>query len=366
MNLNLTPTINLQRPNLKGFCPVRIRSTVKRKVTFYPTGINVLPEQWENKEVIKHPNKILLNRAIRDKIIEIENTYEQTTPVKKIHDFYAHCETKIAQQKSRDSHGTWKHKKSYLNKVRKFKPHLQFAHITPSFMLDFENYCRAQGNKPTTVWSSIKFLKTMVNAARNDGVVTGNPMRGYKAEPYVNPVREYLTDNEIESIEKFSSQTTNPTLKKVADWFLFGCYSSLRYADIKNFDKKKVVDGRIILRTEKFKTDVSIKVHPKLSNVLDRICPNVFANQKMNDYLKIIAVKCDIDKVLTFHCSRHTFAVYWLNHGGDMDTLSKILGHTTTRVTQIYGRITNLRIDAAIDKVFNIKNAGSKRKKTAG
>lgn len=351
--LNIRAVINKQRKDIQDKCAIRIRTTVKRKVSYYPTGISVKEDQFLKGEVIRHPNKIVINAKIRDKMHEVERDYlEGNLTGKTKSDFHTFSTKKIEQTKSKDSHGTWKHKKSYLAKVKDFAPALNFSHITPSWMLDFENYCRGLGNKPTTVWSSVKFIKTMVNAALNDRVITSNPMRGYKSKPYVNPERQYLTDQEIEKIEKFVSESKNETLVKVANWFLFGCYAGLRYADVKNFDKSKIVNGRIILRTEKSLTDVSIKIHSKLRMVLDRMQPNVFTNQKMNDYLKIVAEKCDINKALTFHQSRHTFAVYFLNHGGSMETLSKLLGHSKMITTQIYGKVTNVRIDAEIDKIW--------------
>lgn len=352
--LNLCAVLNLQRKDKKGRCAIRLRSTVKRKVSYYATGISVLPEQFENGEIIRHPNKVQLNTEIRDLMHEFERNILEGKFTGKIkgQDFFTFSTKKIEQTKSKDSHGTWKHKKSYLKKLKEFAPDLHFPQITPSFMLDYENYCRSKGNKDTTVWSAVKFIKTMVNAARNDNVITVNPMRGYKAAAYVNPVRSYLTDHEIELIEKFANENTNPTLVKVANWFLFACYSGLRYDDIKNFDKRNIVDGRIILRTGKFKVDVSIKIHPKLLAILEKIQPKVFTNQKMNDYLKLIGIESKIDKNITMHVARHTFSVYFLNHGGSIETLSKILGHSSTKVTSIYGKITNIRIDSEIEKVW--------------
>jgi integrase len=351
--INLSATINLQRMDKKGRHQVRIRSTIKRKVVYYPTGINVLPGQFENGEVVRHPTKNALNLTLRNRIHQIERDYVEgkLKPRSRVN-FHDYAAGKITQQKKRDSLGTWKHKKSYLSKIRKFRALLFFEDITPPFMLDFENYCRGLGNKPTTVWSNIKFLKSMVNAALHDGVIAVNPMRGYKGSAYVNPEREFLNDAEILAVEAFAVSSENPTLVKVANWFLFGCFSGLRYADVKNFTRSKIQGDRIILRTGKAKTDVSIHLHPKLAAVVSVMDPSVMANQKINDYLKIIAAACGIKKRLTFHVSRHTHAVYFLNHGGSMDTLSKLLGHTSTRTTAIYGKITNVRIDSEVSKVW--------------
>jgi len=351
--LNLTPTINLQRADKEGKHAIRIRSTIKRKVKYHGTGISVLKNQFKNKEIVSHPNKNLLNASIRSMMAEIEKDFlEGSLNIKPDKDFYQFCEAKIKQQKSKDSSGTWRHKKAYLSKLKQFKPRLRFSEINPSFMLDFENYCRKIGNKPTTVWSSIKFIRTMVNAGLDDGVITGNPLKKFKGQSYINPERSFLTEEEIDRIEQFAVSSKREVLVKVANWFLFGCYTALRYSDVRNFDHSKIVGERIILRTEKAKTDVSIKIHPKLKAILMRIEPDVFTNQKVNEYLKIIAENCGIEKNLTFHSSRHSFAVYFLNHGGSMETLSKLLGHSSLRTTSIYGKITNLRIDDEVDKVW--------------
>lgn len=352
--LNLTPAINIQRPDKNNKYAIRIRCTIKRKVKYYSTGLSVLKEQFENKEVIKHPNKVLLNASIRKRMSEIEKSYlEGNLNIKKPgKDFYKFCDAKIKQQKGEDAHGTWKHKKSYLKMLKGYKPGLQFTEITPSFMLDFENHCRSLGNKPTTVWSKVKFITTMINAALADKVIFENPKEKYKTKSYVNPERNFLTAQEIEAIEKFANESNNKTLIKVADWFLFGCYTGLRYADVKNFDRKKIINGRVILRTEKKHKDVSIKLHQKLEKLLERMEPGVFTNQEVNAYLKIIAAACNIEKNITFHVSRHSFAIYFLTAGGSIETLSKILGHSSIKTTQIYGKVINLKIDNEMDKVW--------------
>lgn len=352
--LNLKIVLNKQRADRDGKYPVRIRTCVKRKVKYYNTGVSVSEDHFLKGQIIKHVNRDYLNAAIKKKVHQIETDHlEGHLNIKKTIDFFEYSTKKIEQQKKKLAPGTYRHKLAYLEKVRLFKPKLFFSQITPAFLSEYEDHCRGKGNKPTTVWSSIKFIKTMVNAALNDGIIKDNPMKGYKMPTYTNPQREYLTDKEIKEIEKFAEETQSEKLKKVANWFLFSIYTGLRYDDIRTFDKKKIVGDRIILRTGKSKSDVSIKIHPKLKTILDKISPNVLPNQKVNDYLKLIAEACEINKPLSFHIARHSFSVYFLNHGGSMEALSKLLGHTNLSTTQIYGKITNLRLDAEIDKVFS-------------
>ena len=350
--LNLTPTINLQRPDKNGNYPIRIRSTVQKKVTYYSTGISVKADQFLNKEIVKHVNKALLNASIRQKINELEQAYlEGDLSITVNTNFYSFTEKYIEQSKNKSAKGTHRHKLSYLKKLKEFSPHLRFPEITPAFMHKYEDYCRSKGNQSNTIWGSCRFVKTMINAALSQGVIKSNPLRGYKAVPYVNPERGFLTDEEIEKIEAFSLRAKG-FLKDVANWFLFGCYTGLRYSDVEKFDKSKIVGERIILRTHKTKADVVIKIHPRLKEVISRLNGKIISNQKMNNYLKLIAEKCEIDKPLTYHIARHTYSVYFLNHGGRLELLSKILGHNSIRTTAIYAKISNPTLDAEIDKVW--------------
>ena len=71
----------------------------------------------------------------------------------------------------------------------------------------------------------------------------------------------------------------------------------------------------------------------------------ILSNQKMNSYLKEIADLCGIKKNLTFHLARHTFATMTLSKGVPIESVSKMLGHTNIKTTQIYARITNKKIE---------------------
>lgn len=136
--------------------------------------------------------------------------------------------------------------------------------------------------------------------------------------------------------------------------FLFGVYSGLRYSDLTKFDKtKNVQNGNIVMQTQKSKTVISIKIHSKLLEAVNRINGPLSTNQDYNRSLKAVALACNIDKPLTSHIARHTFAVMWLNRGGSMDVLSRLLDHNKLETTQIYGKITSSRVDNEVMNVFD-------------
>ncbi len=149
-------------------------------------------------------------------------------------------------------------------------------------------------------------------------------------------------------------------LTLVRDTFLFSCHTGLAYADVKKLKRNEIavgVDGEQWIFTNRQKTDTSSRIpllptslellnkyksHPQCVN--DKLLP-VLSNQKMNAYLKEIADVCGIDKNLTFHIARHTFATtVTLSNGVPIETVSKMLGHTNLRTTQHYAKILDIKV----------------------
>ena len=170
--------------------------------------------------------------------------------------------------------------------------------------------------------------------------------------------RPFLTENELLEI----SLKVFPTerLNQVRDIFLFSCYTGLAYADVKKLNRSEIgvgIDGEKWIFTKRQKTNTPSRIPllpaaEKLSNkyknhpqcIAGAILP-VLSNQKMNAYLKEIADVCGINKNLTFHIARHTFATtITLTNGVPIETVSKMLGHTNLRTTQHYAKILDTKI----------------------
>lgn len=171
--------------------------------------------------------------------------------------------------------------------------------------------------------------------------------------------RVYLTSEELAVIEgkKFPTER----LRHVRDIFLFSCYTGLAYIDVKRLSRSQIVtgiDGEQWIFTKRQKTDTptrlpllpkalqlveKYKEHPSCQDGL-HVLP-VLSNQKMNSYLKEIVDVCGIDKPLTFHIARHTFATtITLGNGVPIETVSKMLGHKSIKQTQHYARILDTKI----------------------
>jgi site-specific recombinase XerD len=172
-------------------------------------------------------------------------------------------------------------------------------------------------------------------------------------------IKEILTDAELEDLA--AKKLRSERLNLVRDIFLFSCYTGLAYADIKNLSKSHIKQGmdkkqwifinrqktetlsRIPLLPLPLKTMRQYADHPKCC-VTGKVFP-ILSNQKMNAYLKEIADLCDIDKNLTCHTARHTFAsTIALNNGVPIETVADILGHKTLKQTQHYAKLSDARI----------------------
>lgn len=173
----------------------------------------------------------------------------------------------------------------------------------------------------------------------------------------------FLTEDEIETIR--NKDFAGKGLNSVRDIFIFSCYTGLAYIDIYNLTSNHIttdIDGSLWIMTNRQKTGTSsnipllqiaeeiIKKYENHPSVLQsgKLLP-VYTNQKVNEYLKTIAENCEIDKKLTFHVARHTFASsVTLGNNVSMESVSKMLGHKSIKITQYYSKITDKKVSLYI------------------
>lgn len=239
---------------------------------------------------------------------------------------------------------TLKHIKSFL-KQKYNRDDIQLAEINKSFIDSFFNYIRITLNiQNNTAVNYMKNLKKICLIAWNDGIIDRNPFTNVKLHLEKVEV-EYLTVKEIKSIYK--KDFKNKRLNHVKDIYIFASMTGLAYIDIKEFDVKEHLhqdnDGNFWIMKKRQKTNImsSIPLLPIPLEILDRYnfkLP-VLSNQKTNSYLKEIADLCRINKKLHFHQGRHNFAMLTLNNGIPLTSVSKMLGHTNTKITQRYAKV---------------------------
>jgi len=259
-----------------------------------------------------------------------------------------------------------KHLKNYINHEYKIED-IPVTEIDNKFITGFEYYLKTEKNcaHNTTIKYITNFKKIVRIAYANDWIVK-DPFFNWKG--ILKTVeREFLDEEEIQRLieKEFSIHRLN----LVKDIFVFSCFTGLAYADVKALNKDNIVigiDGGRWIKTTRKKTktksnipllpsaEIILKKYEGDSDVLNsnKLLP-ILSNQKMNAYLKEIADICEINKNLTFHLARHTFATtITLTNGVPIESVSKMLGHKSLKTTQHYAKIIDRKVseDMAILK----------------
>ena len=168
-----------------------------------------------------------------------------------------------------------------------------------------------------------------------------------------------MTKYELELIEKKNFSIER--LEMIKDLFIFSCYTGLAYTDAINLSMSEIsigIDGKkwIYSKREKTQTPLKIPVLQQALEIIEKYKSNprsvnrgtifpMVSNQKVNGYLKEIADICVIEKNLTFHLARHTFATtVTLSNGVPIETVSNLLGHKSISTTQIYAKVLENKI----------------------
>ena len=254
-----------------------------------------------------------------------------------------------------------RHFSEFLEKQYK-RSDLKLTELTYVVIREFDLYLRTEvGQNPNTATKTMKTFKTITLLGQKMGVLLHDPSMNHRF--HIEPVnRGFLTDEEILCIAH--KQINIPRLELIRDIFIFSCFTGLAYIDVSNLTPDHIVtlgDKQWIM-TQRQKTSVETNVLlldiPKaiIAKYGGKTYRNgklfpMLTNQKTNSYLKEIADICGIKKNLTFHLARHTFATMSLSKGVPMESVSKMLGHTNIRTTQIYARITNKKIEHDMEEL---------------
>jgi len=373
----------------KGEMPIYMRVTVNGARKEIGTKHSIEPDRWNgdaqrargNNETSKIINAYLdtLERKVHDARIKLlENSKEVTAeglvkvltgqeekPRMLLEVFKHHNDQMAALENTEYAPATVKRYDTTLEHTRlfiawKYKlPDIEIKNLTFDFVSDMEFWLKSV--RKCNHNSAIKYIGNMrkiVNYCLKTGWLARDPFFGFKMAKR-EVVREYLNEDELQALA--AKQFAIDRLSQVRDIFLFSCYTGLAFIDVFQLTPASIVkgvDGKQWIFTSRQKTDTPTRVpllpqaqeilnkykdHPRCINE-DKVVP-ILSNQKMNAYLKEIADVCGITKTLTFHIARHTFATtVTLNNDVPIESVSKMLGHKSIKITQHYAKILDKKV----------------------
>lgn len=229
--------------------------------------------------------------------------------------------------------------------------------ITPNFVEDFFVFLLKSMSNNTAI-QKMKQLKKILRMAVEEGYIKVSPfkMTLKKEQKEIDP----LTLDEVRKIK--NKKIGIERLAKVRDMFIFECYTGLAFTDMVNLRSENIVvdaEGNewIIKSRQKTKIQSTIPLLPIAKEILMKYQDELptLTNQKYNGYLKELGDICGIKKNLHSHLARHTFATILLNSGVDMVSVSKILGHANSRITEkVYAKMLPETIMKKVKGIQNI------------
>ena len=233
--------------------------------------------------------------------------------------------------------------------------------IDHKFICDFEAYLTVT-YKPAhnTLTQYLKNLRHIITVAMEKDYITKNPFVNFKLQMQ-NPDRGFLTQEEVEKL--MAIKLDDKKLEQSKDIFLFCCFTGLSYSDVASLTKQHIQEsfgGKTWIKGRRQKTDTEYNI-PLLNipqMILKKYAGNLTGDKVLpvpcmstyNTRLKEIAKACGIEKNVSSHLARHTFATtIALTKGVPIETVSKMLGHTSIKTTQIYAKVINSKIGSDMD-----------------
>lgn len=380
-------------PKSNGLVPVMCRITVNGKISQFSCKLDVDEKHWDVKTgrmtgrsvVALEANRMLdkirvgINKAyqdicdkdnyvtaekVRNSFLGMGMNHETLLAVFRQHnEDYAKQVGKIKSQRSYWKYCTvYNHLSEFIRQRYKVSD-IALKELAPAFITDFELFLRTEKNHCTnTIWSYMMPFKRIIYMSINNGWLQRDPFYAYSITKEETK-RGFLSKEEIKMLIEGSFKKKSYEL--IRDLFIFCCFTGLSWTDMANLTKENLqtsFDGHLWIKTNRQKTgtetslrllEVPLRIIKKYEGCSEngKLLP-VPCYPNCKNGIKVIAKKCGIEKNVTWHMSRHSFATtVCLSNDMPIETLSKMLGHRSIRTTQIYAKITAEKVSNDMEKL---------------
>ena len=369
------------KPNKSGRVPILMQLTIGQQTCHISTKQNILPEKWGDGKPIGHTREDQAITAVLEEIrtkaynkfLQLQGQNINVTPERlkqallgkdqvqprgyvEIFDQWLVEYSKMVgittSKRTLDKYILVRNRlQDYIASQLGVKD-ISLEEVTPKFLSNFDNYLRVEYNMANNHAMKIRQkLRTIYKVAIDNGWVSKNPFSTVKI--HFDPVeRDVLTKSELTAL--IQTDMIFDRLEKMRDVFVFACFTGLAHCDVAGSTKENIITdeaGQVWLKTHRQKTSevvdiplleipqLIIKKYQGMKELNGKLLPTL-TNSCSNLYLKEVAVRCGINKTLTFHMARHTFATtVTLSNGVPIESVAKMLGHRNIRTTQIYAKV---------------------------
>lgn len=348
----------------KGLVQLEVLSEGKRK--WIGTGVKLYSDQWsDRKKVINSSEMLQLNQRLDEMMRIIQDWINELIKRKEVFEFEKldtflkhinHSENYIEflerriNERNDITESTRKSHRVLISSLKEFGGITYMSDLTVQNIKLYDNWLHGKYKSQPTIHNYHKRNKVYIREIMALGLLKEYPYTGVVVKRGKNKKRKFLYQEELDLIR--NAEIPNESIRRVRDLFVFQSFTGLAYADLAKFNFKKDVvrhDGKYIIHDIRIKTgeDYYIVLLSPAIEVLKKYnfeLP-IISNTQYNLRLKLVADYAGIDKNLTTHMARHTFATLALTNGVQFKTVSKMLGHSSLKTTEEYAAILNKDVD---------------------
>lgn len=362
---------------------IELRITYNRIQKHATTSVRVLPRHWKNGRVVNRLDAMELQQTLDTYVLNARKIINElmTSGTLDMQTVVATINGKQLQQASANvphkqlllpffheranirkygrAEDSQERYDRFLRWFDQWNGMVTFEDVTESNILDMDRALASKGMKRCSIWNNYhRFLNSFILDAMEAGLMRRNPYKNLNIDKAKRSegINKYLSAEEFHRLADL--QLPVDYLRHARDLFVFQTYTCLAYVDMAAFDAAKIrnLNGRPIyvgLRGKTKQEYTFLLLQPALDILeqYDNRLP-MMSNQKYNNYLKMLAVMAGIDKPLSSHWARHTGATMLLNSGVGMEIVSKVLGHSSTKITrEVYAKLLDETVADAMAKV---------------
>jgi integrase/recombinase XerD len=270
--------------------------------------------------------------------------------------FTAFYKLQLEEEKVMMAIGSYNRYKSLLEKIIAFDDDITFIDIDQDWLEKYRKHHKRLGNKDTTISGNIAGIKKFLGLAVRAGIKLKIDLKTIDVGSTKGNRTSLMPFELKKCAQYYYSDFISESYRLILGYFLFSCMTGLRISDVQKLTRRNFIDNFITFVNEKTEIDQSIALNLNARRLISfepLLFEKKFADQHINDELKKIMKLLNINKNVTFHVGRHTFATSFLRAGGKIEKLQLLLGHSDIKQTMIYSHIVQ---KDANEEIFLLDN----------